>query len=185
MTITFTRPPPTNRLVQTTREPEGSGRFQRDLGAVVNEHRQETIVMLETRRLRTIAVDDPGDLCASSATMESPVAGWRSRVRSRQGVLSPGQSPFEYLIAQNPQPDSDTMGHRLPGSAGFQPAASSRKRRYEHRPRAPMPAAGTPGSATPGSATLASPPDRAGSCAQSGSGMEKACTWVQRWNTNS
>ena len=32
------------------------------------------------------------------------------------------------------------MGHRLPGSAGFQPAASSRKRRYEHRPRARMPA---------------------------------------------
>ena len=32
------------------------------------------------------------------------------------------------------------MGDRLPGSAGFQPAASSRRRRYEHRSRARMPA---------------------------------------------
>ena len=44
-----------------------------------------------------------------------------------------------FLITHNSRPDSDTMGHRLPGSAGFQPAASSRKRRYEHRLRAGSP----------------------------------------------
>ena len=45
----------------------------------------------------------------------------------------------KYLITHNSHPDSDTMGHRLPGIAGFQPAASSRKRRYEHRLRAGSP----------------------------------------------
>ena len=55
--------------------------------------------------------------------------------------------PRTFLITNNSHPDSDTMGHRLPGSAGFQPAASSRKRRYEYRPRARMPA--IPGRARP------------------------------------
>ena len=45
----------------------------------------------------------------------------------------------EFLITHNSHPDSDTMGHWLPGIAGFQPAASSRKRRYEHRLRAGSP----------------------------------------------
>ena len=57
------------------------------------------------------------------------------------------RSANEVLTTHNSHPDSDTMGHRLPGSAGFQPAASSRKRRYEHRPRARMPA--IPGRARP------------------------------------
>ena len=41
------------------------------------------------------------------------------------------------------------MGHRLPGSAGFQPAASSRKWRYEHRSRAGSPR--SHGTTNPGS----------------------------------
>ena len=49
------------------------------------------------------------------------------------------RGPSGVLITHNFHPDSDTMGHRLPGSAGFQPAASSRKRRYEHRWRAGSP----------------------------------------------
>ena len=135
--------------------------------------------MLETRRLRTIAVDDPGDLCAPSATMESPVAGWRSRVRSRQGVPSPGQSPFEYLVAQNPRPGlrhdgpSPCREHGLPARGKLTKAALR------------APSAGTDARDPRITATLSNPPDRAESCAQPGSGMEKACTWVQRQNTNS
>ena len=40
----------------------------------------------------------------------------------------------------SPAPRLPRVAGLPPGSAGFQPAASSRKRRYEHRPRAPMPA---------------------------------------------
>ena len=78
----------------------------------------------------------------------SPPGRASSASRRPSRVSSPPRSPSTpFLITHNSHPDSDTMGHRLPGSAGFQPAASSRKRRYERRPRARMPA--IPGRARP------------------------------------